>query len=156
MQGPRATKIKPQSLRSREITDFQMVPKTVRIPPPSHDNPPVRNRQDSSFFAGHADGEGLKWIRFEQRTVENTNMLSEHHDISHEFPEYHRMIEALRLTDKSFDALVAKHDFIDDEIRLLEEKQSPISDEEIEKMKFQRASLKDQIYQILRASATKA
>ena len=83
-------------------------------------------------------------------------MLSEHHDISHEFPEYHRMIEALRVTDKNFDALVAKHDFIDDEIRLLEEKQSPISDEEIEKMKFQRASLKDQIYQLLRANATKA
>lgn len=83
-------------------------------------------------------------------------MLSEHHDISHEFPEYHRMIEALRVTDKNFDALVAKHDFIDDEIRLLEEKQSPISDEEIEKMKFQRASLKDQIYQLLRANAAKA
>jgi uncharacterized protein len=83
-------------------------------------------------------------------------MLSEHHDISHEFPEYHRMIEALRVTDKTFDALVAKHDFIDDEIRLLEEKQSPISDEEIEKMKFQRASLKDQIYQLLRESASKA
>jgi uncharacterized protein YdcH (DUF465 family) len=83
-------------------------------------------------------------------------MLSEHHDISHEFPEYHRMIEALRVTDKNFDTLVAKHDFIDDEIRLLEEKQSPISDEEIEKMKFQRASLKDQIYQLLRENAAKA
>ena len=82
-------------------------------------------------------------------------MLSEHHDISHEFPEYFRMIEALRVTDKDFDSLVAKHDFIDDEIRILEEKQSPISDEEIEKMKFQRASLKDKIYQALRAAATK-
>jgi uncharacterized protein YdcH (DUF465 family) len=82
-------------------------------------------------------------------------MLSEHHDISHEFPEYHRMIETLRVTDKNFDSLVAKHDFIDDEIRLLEEKQSPISDEELEKLKFQRATLKDQIYQILRENANK-
>ena len=82
-------------------------------------------------------------------------MLSEHHDINHEFPEYHRMIESMRLADKDFDSLVAKHDFIDDEIRLLEEKQSPISDEEIEKMKFQRAALKDKIYQALRASAGK-
>lgn len=90
-------------------------------------------------------------------TVENTTtMLSEHHDISHEFPEYHRMIEVMRTTDKEFDSLVAKHDFIDDEIRILEEKQSPISDEEIEKMKFQRAALKDQIYQALRTAATKA
>lgn len=83
-------------------------------------------------------------------------MLSEHHDISHEFPEYHRMIEVLRTTDAKFDSLVAKHDYIDDEIRLLEERQSPISDAEIEKMKFERAALKDQIYHCLRAAATKA
>jgi uncharacterized protein YdcH (DUF465 family) len=83
-------------------------------------------------------------------------MLSEHHDICHEFPEYHRMIESLRATDKAFDALVAKHDYIDDEIRTLEERQQPISDQEIEKMKFERAALKDQIYQALRAAATRA
>ena len=74
----------------------------------------------------------------------------------HEFPEYRRMIDALRATDKSFDALVAKHDFIDDEIRRLEERQLPISDTEIEKMKFERAALKDQIYQALRTEAAKA
>ena len=54
-------------------------------------------------------------------------MLSEHHDISHEFPEYRRMLDALRAKDAQFDALVAKHDYIDDEIRQLEERQSPIS-----------------------------
>jgi hypothetical protein len=80
-------------------------------------------------------------------------MLSEHHDIVHEFPEYHRMIESLRVTDKDFDALVAKHDYIDDEIRQLEESQSPISDAEIEKMKYERAALKDRIYQALRTAA---
>ena len=26
-------------------------------------------------------------------------MLSEHHDISHEFPEYRRMLDALRVKD---------------------------------------------------------
>ena len=82
-------------------------------------------------------------------------MLSEHHDIVHEFPEHHRMIETLRASNKGFDELVAKHDFLDDEIRNLEERQQPISDTEIEKMKFERASLKDQIYQALRAEATK-
>ncbi len=79
-------------------------------------------------------------------------MLSEHHDISHEFPEWRRLLDTLRDTDKPFDALVAKHDFIDDEIRLLEERQAPISDAEIEKMKFERAALKDTIYQGLRAA----
>lgn len=83
-------------------------------------------------------------------------MLSEHHDISHEFPEYRRMLDALRAMDKNFDALVAKHDYIDDEIRRLEERQVPVSDTEIEKMKFERASLKDRIYQALRTEAAKA
>lgn len=82
-------------------------------------------------------------------------MLSEHHDISHEFPEYRRMLDALRASDQAFDALVAKHDHLDDEIRRLEERQSPISDTEIEKMKFERAALKDQIYQALRIEASK-
>ena len=82
-------------------------------------------------------------------------MLSEHHDAIHEFPEFRSMIETLRATDKVFDSIVAKHDFIDDEIRRLEELQQPISDEEIEKMKFERAALKDQIYQALRAHSAK-
>lgn len=80
-------------------------------------------------------------------------MLSEHHDAVHEFPEFRTMIESLRATDKQFDSLVAKHDYVDDEIRSLEERQQPVSDEAIEKMKYERASLKDQIYQSLRAAA---
>ena len=83
-------------------------------------------------------------------------MLSEHHDINHEFPEYHRLIETLRAKDTRFDELVAKHDYLDDEIRQLEERQSPISDTEIEKLKFERASLKDRIYQALRATGAGA
>ena len=78
-------------------------------------------------------------------------MLSEHHDINHEFPEYHRRLEELRSSDEHFDALVAKHDYIDDEIRRLEEYQQPTSDEEMEKMKYERTALKDQIYERLRA-----
>ena len=83
-------------------------------------------------------------------------MLSQHHDISHEFPEYRRMLDELRASDPQFDELVAKHDSLDDEIRDLEERQQPVSDETIEKMKFERAAFKDQIYQALRAEAGKA
>ncbi len=82
-------------------------------------------------------------------------MLSEHHDAIHEFPEFRSMIDSLRVTDKTFDSMVAKHDFVDDEIRRLEELQQPISDEEIEKMKFERAALKDRIYLALRTAAGK-
>ncbi len=77
-------------------------------------------------------------------------MLSEHHDINHEFPEFHKKLERLRLSDKTFDSLVAKHDYIDDRIRRLEELQQPTSDEEMEKLKYERAALKDQVYAILR------
>lgn len=80
-------------------------------------------------------------------------MLSEHHDILHEFPEFKSALEALSSKDRSFADLVAKHDHLDDEIRCLEEQQQPISDEELEKMKFERAAMKDRIYQTLRAAA---
>ena len=83
-------------------------------------------------------------------------MLSEHHDAVHEFPEFRAMIEALRATDKQFDSLVAKHDYVDDEIRNLEERQQPVSDDAIEKMKYERTALKDQIYQALRGASNKA
>ncbi len=77
-------------------------------------------------------------------------MLSEHHDIDHEFPEYHQRLEALAEVDPDFVAMVAQHDKIDDDIRELEEMGQPISDEEMEKMKFERAELKDKIYARLR------
>lgn len=78
-------------------------------------------------------------------------MLGEHHDIDHEFPEFHEKLEALRAKNEEFDALVARHDDLDNRIRRLEERQLPISDEEIEKMKFERTALKDRIYLRLRS-----
>ena len=77
-------------------------------------------------------------------------MLSEHHDIDHEFPEYHQRLAALVAKDTGFADLVARHDKLDDEIRELEERGLPIADENIEAMKFRRAELKDEIYARLR------
>jgi len=77
-------------------------------------------------------------------------MLSEHHDIDHEFPEFHEKLEALVASDAAFAEQVKKHDQLDNEIRKLEERGLPVSDERIEAMKFERASLKDQIYARLR------
>jgi len=78
-------------------------------------------------------------------------MLSEHHDIDHEFPEFHKKLEALAAQDEGFAAQVAQHDDVDNKIRELEELGQPISDEDIEKLKYQRADLKDKIYARLRA-----
>ncbi len=77
-------------------------------------------------------------------------MLSEHHDIDHEFPEFHKTLEALVAKDSTFAAQVAEHDEIDNKIRELEELGQPVSDEDIEKLKYQRANLKDVIFQRLR------
>ncbi len=77
-------------------------------------------------------------------------MLSEHHDIDHEFPEYHQKLEALMARDPEFADLVKRHDALDDEIRELEERGQPVSDEHMEALKFQRTGLKDQIYARLR------
>jgi len=77
-------------------------------------------------------------------------MLSEHHDIDHDFPEFHAKLEALVAKDSGFAAQVAEHDELDNKIRELEELGQPISDEEIEKLKYKRTDLKDTIYQRLR------
>lgn len=77
-------------------------------------------------------------------------MLSEHHDIDHEFPEFHNKLTALAAVDTEFAAKVERHDSIDNEIRELEERGQPVADEILEKMKFQRAELKDEIYARLR------
>jgi uncharacterized protein YdcH (DUF465 family) len=77
-------------------------------------------------------------------------MLSEHHDIDHEFPEYHQRLEALMARDPEFAAQVKAHDQLDNEIRELEERGQPIADENIEAMKLQRAQMKDAIYARLR------
>ncbi|MGD7653237.1 MAG: YdcH family protein [Verrucomicrobiales bacterium] len=83
-------------------------------------------------------------------------MLAEHHDIFREFPEYRALHDRLRTESKEFDALVARHDYVDDQIRNLEEKQTPVSDQEIEKLKFERASLKDQVFETLKRAAAVA
>ena len=77
-------------------------------------------------------------------------MLSEHHDIDHEFPEFHKNLEALVAAEPDFAEKVARHDALDNEIRELEERGLPIADENIEAMKFERAELKDEIYAKLR------
>jgi uncharacterized protein YdcH (DUF465 family) len=77
-------------------------------------------------------------------------MLGEHHDIDHEFPEYHEKISRLSDRDPEFAALMKEHDRLDDEIRELELHDQPVSDVYIEDQKKKRALLKDKIYGILR------
>ena len=77
-------------------------------------------------------------------------MLGEQHDIDHEFPKFHEKIVELSDRDPEFAALMKEHDRLDDEIRKLEEHDSPVSDIYIEDQKKKRALLKDKVYEILR------
>jgi uncharacterized protein YdcH (DUF465 family) len=80
-------------------------------------------------------------------------MQGEHHEIEAEFPEFRQIIKDLSAADPDFAASVKRHNQLDDEICRLEELGQPISDEELEKMKYERAELKDAVYARIRASA---
>lgn len=80
-------------------------------------------------------------------------MLGEPHDIDHEFPRFHETIVELSDRDPEFAALMKEHDRLDDEIRELEEQNSPVADIYLEDQKKKRALLKDRVYDILRHTA---
>jgi hypothetical protein len=80
-------------------------------------------------------------------------MQGEHHEIEAEFPEFRQRIADLSAADPDFAASVQRHNELDDEITRLEELGQPVSDEELEKMKYERAELKDAVYDRIRTSA---
>ena len=80
-------------------------------------------------------------------------MQGEHHEIEAEFPEFRQLIAELSAADAEFAASVQRHNELDNEIRKLEELGQPIADEELEKMKYERASLKDSVYARIRSGS---
>lgn len=78
-------------------------------------------------------------------------MQGEHHEIEAEFPEFRQRIQELSAADADFAASIKRHDELDNEIRKMEELGMPIADEEIEKLKYARAELKDAVYARIRA-----
>lgn len=73
-------------------------------------------------------------------------MLGENHSIHHEFPELRQRIDQLSQDDPGFREQIMEHDKLDKQIRGLEMRESPVSDEQMETMKHQRLQLKDHIY----------
>ncbi|MET0049611.1 MAG: YdcH family protein [Candidatus Thiodiazotropha sp.] len=78
-------------------------------------------------------------------------MLGESHDLLHEFPEYKDKIAELRNSNEVFHNLMDEYDWLDAQIRSLEELSTPISDFYMEEMKKRRLLLKDRLYAILHA-----
>ncbi|MDN3685128.1 YdcH family protein [Vibrio sinaloensis] len=74
-------------------------------------------------------------------------MLGEDHSLLSEFPEFKETILALAKTDDAFFLTDMKtYDGLDKEIRTLELRDSPISDEEMHQMKHERAMQKKTIF----------
>ena len=76
-------------------------------------------------------------------------MLGETHDLLHEFPEFEQKIQQLRQSDGKFAKLMIEYDELDEKIRILEERDQPVSDNYMKDLKKVRVSLKDQLYDIL-------
>jgi hypothetical protein len=73
-------------------------------------------------------------------------MHVEHHDLDHEFPKLHDVMQDLTSHDDRFRSLFIEYHSLTDEIERLEEADLPVGDFTIEEMKKKRVHLKDQIY----------
>lgn len=79
-------------------------------------------------------------------------MLGENHSLQSDFPEYKALIAELVANDSTFASEALKYNTLDEEIRNLELKGAPASDETLHQMKHERAVLKDTLYQKLQAA----
>ena len=73
-------------------------------------------------------------------------MRVEHHDLYHEFPKLHHVMQELTVQNDRFRAMFSEYHRLTDEIERLEEADIPVGDFTIEDMKKKRVHLKDQIY----------
>lgn len=80
-------------------------------------------------------------------------MLGEKHSLLNEFPEFNELIHNLAKNDAHFKKTMQRYDEMDKEIRELELQNSPIEDADMHEKKHQRAVLKDELYDFLKASA---
>jgi uncharacterized protein YdcH (DUF465 family) len=68
------------------------------------------------------------------------------------FPEYRDLITKLKTTDKHFLNLFDKHNALDQKIKNMESHVESSTPEEIETLKKEKLSLKDQLHVILKKS----
>ena len=76
-------------------------------------------------------------------------MLGEDHSLTNDFPDHQDTIAKLNESDTEFAKKADKYDKLDKEIRVLELKDAPISDEQMNQLKHDRSELKDWLYERL-------
>ncbi len=77
-------------------------------------------------------------------------MTVEHHDLSHDFPEYREKIHELKISDHHFANLFDEYNKVDREVRRIEQEIETPSDAYTEELKKKRVKLKDELYLLLR------
>ena len=84
-------------------------------------------------------------------------MTIEDHSLAHEFPDYLEQINKLRASeDVEFLQAFDRYHVLDKEIHQIEEGFENTSDEELEKLKYERLHLKDELFQRIRVEAGEA
>lgn len=78
-------------------------------------------------------------------------MLGESHDLLHEFPEHAEKISELRESSGEFRKLMEEYNWLDAQIRNLEEHDQPVADVHMDEMKRRRVQLKDSLYDMLQS-----
>lgn len=72
------------------------------------------------------------------------------HNLAEAFPEFENKIYTLKVDDNHFKNLFDKYDELDHEIYRIEIDAEPASDDTLNKLRVERVSLKDEIYQYLK------
>ena len=79
-------------------------------------------------------------------------MLGEIHCLVNDFPEMEAVVVKLTEADSTFAKKNERYDALDKEIRELELNDSPTTDDAMHLLKQERATLKDQLYQMLKSA----
>ncbi len=77
-------------------------------------------------------------------------MLTEKHDLLHEFPEHRDAIHELKLSDAHFARLFDEYHDVDHEVHRIETGIENTSDDYLEGRKKRRLYLKDELYRMIR------
>lgn len=77
------------------------------------------------------------------------------HSLFNDFPESREIIHQLKQNDPDFARMAAEYHELDHEVRGLEMRSIPTTDEVFEKLKKQRMYLKDELYAIIKREQDK-
>ena len=77
-------------------------------------------------------------------------MLTDKHDLLHEFPEHRERIHDLKMSNARFARLFDEYHVVDQEVHRIETGVENTSDDYLEERKKVRLHLKDELYRMIR------